>query len=306
MLASPSSRKSKIGRLVTNGHFATDPNKLRVMTGMQSAVEIMGILNVTPDSFFDGGKYTRIDSAVRQAERMVQEGADLIDVGGESSRPGSKAVGFEEEIKRVAPVVKALKKKFPRVPISIDTQKSEVACRSLEEGAEIVNDISAFRRDPRMAEVVRRYHARAVLMHMQGSPQTMQKNPKYKSVVEEVKKFLAGRIRWAAQNGIPKNKIWIDPGIGFGKTAQHNLELLSHLDSFLSLGVPLLVGASRKSFIGFVLAGNTGEMVPPEKRLEGSLAAACCAALKGASVLRVHDVGATKRALQVIAAVKEA
>ncbi|MBI2915520.1 MAG: dihydropteroate synthase [Elusimicrobia bacterium] len=266
-------------------------------------MQIMGILNLTPDSFYDGGRYGSVESACRRAEEMVQEGADILDLGGESTRPGSQPVSAEEELSRVLPVVKKISKRYPRVPISVDTQKSEVARQSLQEGASIINDISALRSDPGMADVLRQYRAQVLLMHMRGSPRTMQQSPRYKNVVREVKSFLSQRVRWAVEQGISESRIWIDPGIGFGKTLRHNLGILRDLKSFLSLKLPLVVGCSRKSFIGGIL-GEKKFPLPAEERLEGSLAAACWSYWQGVSILRVHDVGSTKKMIQVLSAVQ--
>lgn len=273
----------------------------------------MGILNVTPDSFFDGGKYANLKSALQHAETMVEQGADILDVGGESSRPGSNSVPAEIELKRVLPVVKELKKKFPEIPVSVDTQKAQVAGAALSEGTEIINDISSLRTDPKMIEVLLKFKPHVILMHMQGTPKTMQKNPTYKNVlkdesatllppvVQEVKRFLKERIQLLVKQGFPREKIWIDPGIGFGKKLKHNLELLKHLKEFASLRQKIVLGCSRKSFIGLLLA-NGQRLPPPEERLEGSLACALWASLFPVSVLRVHDVGSTKKALQVFQA----
>jgi len=266
--------------------------------------QIMGVLNVTPDSFYDGGRFITLNKALKQVEKMVKEGAHIIDVGGESSRPGSKPISSKEEKKRVLPMIKAIARRFKSIQISIDTYKSEVAYSALNEGATIVNDISALNGDPKMMDVIQELKPTVVLMHMQGNPLTMQKAPHYKNAVEEVKLFLKKRVQWLIEKGHSKNKIWIDPGIGFGKTAQNNLELLSHLKEFCILGVPVLVGCSRKSFIGKILArGN--KILKAEERLEGSLAAACWAYINGATIFRVHDVGATKRALSVIGKIRD-
>lgn len=265
-------------------------------------VKLMGIVNVTPDSFFDGGKYTSLQSALRHAEKMVEEGADILDVGGESSRPGADSVPVAIELKRVLPVVKELKKKFPKIPVSVDTQKSQVAAAALVAGAEIINDISSLRTDPKMIEVLLKAKPQVILMHMQGTPKTMQKNPKYTNVVKEVKQFLNERIQLLVKQGFPRKNIWIDPGIGFGKKLEHNLELLRHLKEFSLLGQELVLGCSRKSFIGLLLADGNGPL-PPQARLEGSLACALWAVLNRVSILRVHDVGATKKMLKVFAAI---
>lgn len=266
-------------------------------------MKLMGILNVTPDSFFDGGKYVNLKSALQHAETMVEQGADILDVGGESSRPGSNSVPAEIELKRALPVIKELKKKFPKIPISVDTQKSHVAEAALSEGADIINDISALRTDPKMIEILLQWKPQVILMHMQGNPKTMQKNPTYKNVVQDVKRFLKERIQLLVKQGFPREKIWIDPGIGFGKKLEHNLELLKHLKEFASLRQKLVLGCSRKSFIGLLLADGH-RLAPPEERLEGSLACALWASLSPVSVLRVHDVASTKKALQVFQAIR--
>lgn len=260
---------------------------------------IMGILNVTPDSFFDGGRFRGSDAAAAQADAMAEEGADIFDVGGESTRPGAKPVSADEEISRVVPVVKALIRRHPKIPVSIDTRKYEVAERALDAGASIVNDISALRSDIRMAGLVRDRHAGVILMHMRGTPQTMQRAPRYRDVLADVSAFLRERIRFAMDQGIPHKKIWIDPGIGFGKTVKHNLSLLAHLRDLRSVGAPILVGASRKSFLGKIL-GREDAPLEPGARLPGSLAAAAWSLLEGASILRVHDVSATKNLVRVL------
>ncbi|OGR54064.1 MAG: dihydropteroate synthase [Elusimicrobia bacterium RIFCSPLOWO2_02_FULL_39_32] len=263
----------------------------------------MGVLNVTPDSFFDRGLYLDLDKAIQQGEQLIEEGAELIDIGGESSRPGSKSVALDVELKRVVPVLKKLIKRFPKIQYSIDTQKSEVAHSALSEGARIINDVSSLRNDPKMISVIKKFNPILILMHMQGSPFNMQKFPFYKNVVKEIKDFLKERIKWAMQNGVPKTNLWIDPGIGFGKNLKHNLEILKNLKDFLSLKCPLVLGCSRKSFIGFILGGKESPC-PPEERLEGSLAAAAWGYLEGASILRVHDVLETKRTIRVLQAIQ--
>lgn len=259
---------------------------------------IMGIVNVTPDSFYDGGK--RFDSAraVADACEMVDAGAEILDVGGESTRPGAQPVSFDEELRRVLPVIGELRKKL-NVPISIDTYKEAVARAALDAGADIVNDISALQFDPAMAALVAAEGVPLILMHMQGVPRTMQREPHYRDVVQEVRDFLADRVGSANQAGIDKERLIVDPGIGFGKTLVHNLALLKNLKSLKTLGQPLLVGVSRKAFIGKLL--NTAS---PEERLEGSLAAAVAAALSGANIMRVHDVRETVRALRVADAIR--
>jgi dihydropteroate synthase len=258
----------------------------------------MGIVNVTPDSFYDGGK--RFDGAIAIADaiEMIDSGAEILDIGGESTRPGAQPVSVDEELRRVLPVIRELRQRS-NVPISIDTYKEAVACAALDAGADIVNDISALRFDPAMAALVAREGVPVILMHMQGVPQTMQREPHYEDVVREVREFLAERVRSANQAGIAREQIIVDPGIGFGKTLANNLALLKNLHSLNSLAHPLLIGVSRKAFIGRILNAPG-----PEDRLEGSLAAAVAAALSGANIVRVHDVSETVRALRVTDAIR--
>lgn len=260
---------------------------------------LMGILNVTPDSFFDGGRHAGVDAALRHAEALLNAGADILDVGGESSRPGADPVTEAEELARTRPVVEAIWKRFA-IPISIDTVKSTVARAALEAGALIVNDISAMEHDPMMLEVPQAFGAGVVLNHMRGTPKDMQVAPGYADVVEEVRGYLLGRVQLLAAMGIPAERIAADPGIGFGKRPADNYALLESLDSLDGIGCPILVGASRKSFI----ARTPG--LEDSDRLIPSVAAALYAALKGASILRVHDVGATREALAMIAAIRGA
>jgi dihydropteroate synthase len=261
----------------------------------------MGVLNVTPDSFSDGGQFFSVDKAMTQARAMAEAGADIIDVGGESTRPGATAISASEESQRVLPIVKTLGQEGIRCLISIDTTKSEVAQKALDEGASIINDISALRGDQRMAGVVRDAGAGLVLMHMQGSPQTMQNQPAYKDVVAEVSHFLAGQIAVAEEAGIQRDQIAVDPGIGFGKTVSHNLMLLSRLDALLALGCPVLVGTSRKSFIGQVLNRPS-----PGDRLWGTAATIAWAVAHGASIVRVHDVTEMRDVARMTRALVEA
>ena len=257
---------------------------------------VMGIVNVTPDSFSDGGQFNAADLAVAHAERLLAEGADILDIGGESSRPGALPVSAEDELARVRPVVRRLAR--PGVVISVDTVKSSVARACLDAGAAIINDISAATLDPAMADTVREYGAGLVIMHMLGTPRTMQLSPAYGDVVTEVKAYLADRLHHLEEAGLDRSRLAIDPGIGFGKTAAHNLRLIRELGAFSGLGCPVLLGVSRKRFIGDI----TGK--PPEERLYGSLAIACHAAvLNTAQILRVHDVGPTVDALKTLAAV---
>ncbi|MDP3786893.1 MAG: dihydropteroate synthase [Candidatus Omnitrophota bacterium] len=244
---------------------------------------IMGILNVTPDSFSDGGLYTDREEAVRRAIEMESQGADIIDVGGESTRPGARTVSAEEECERVVPLIRVLAKKI-KVPISVDTSKLSVARKALDCGAVIVNDISGLKKEPKIARLVKKHKAAIVLTHMKGTPRTMQKNPKYKSLVCDITEGLRRSISIAKDAGISDNSIIIDPGIGFGKTVEHNLEILKRLREFKSLGYPILVGTSRKSFIGKVLAAEAQE------RLFGTAASVAVAIQNGVNILRIHDV----------------
>lgn len=258
---------------------------------------LMGIINVTPDSFYDGGKRFDPAKAVADGIRLVEAGADMIDIGGESTRPGAPPVSAEEELQRVLPVVQGLRRTV-KVPISIDTYKARVARAALTAGADIVNDISALRFDPEMAVLVATERVPVVLMHMQGTPQTMQAEPRYSNVLGEVQDFLEARVGVALEAGVERDNIILDPGIGFGKTLDHNLILLRGLPVLASMGYPLLVGASRKTFIGKILDAK------PDERLEGSLAAAVVAVLGGAHIIRAHDVKETCRAVRVADAIR--
>jgi dihydropteroate synthase len=262
-----------------------------------SAFLIMGVLNVTPDSFSDGGDYFNGDEAKKRFEEMEEEGADIIDVGAESSRPGAKRVEVDEELSRLKEVFPLFEKSS--ILVSIDTYKSEVAETALSHGAKIVNDISALRMDKRMVEVLRDYNAKVVLMHMKGTPETMQKEPYYDDVMNEIGEFFEERIEFCLSSGIDEDRIILDPGIGFGKRQKDNLTILSKLEEFTSYGFPVLIGASRKSFIGRI----TGEEV--ENRLDASIATAVYSYLKGVSIFRVHDVRQTRNALSVIYAIGE-
>jgi dihydropteroate synthase len=255
---------------------------------------VMGVLNVTPDSFSDGGAFLEPAAALAQAARMSAEGADLIDVGGESTRPGAEPVGAEEELRRVMPVIERLAADGG-TPLSIDTSKSQVARAATEAGAVFVNDVTALRGDPELAAVVAASEAQLCLMHMQGEPRTMQDDPRYDDVVSEVKSFLEERLAFAVRAGIAEERVWLDPGIGFGKALKHNLELLRRLDEIVALGRPVLVGASRKRFIG-ALTGR-----PETERVAGSVAANVLAFVRGAHMFRVHDVAPHRDALAVAA-----
>ncbi len=260
---------------------------------------VMGVLNVTPDSFSDGGKYLMWDAAEARVREMIGEGADIIDIGGESTRPGSEAVSLEEELERVVPIIKAIRQ-FSDIPISIDTTKAEVARQAISAGADIINDVSALRSDVQMIEVVRQSGAPIILMHMLGSPKTMQANPHYDDCVKEVVLFLSERIEYCESHGIARDKIIIDPGVGFGKRLKDNLAIMQNLGEFKRLGYPVLIGTSRKSFIGMI----TGKKDEPEKRIGGSVASALLAIMKGADIIRVHDVAATVEAVKVLKAIE--
>ena len=244
----------------------------------------MGVLNITPDSFSDGGHFLDPIKALDQVQRMADEGADIIDIGGESTRPGAVPVDEEEEIRRLKPIFQVLSRQNS-VPISVDTRKASVAQLALDFGAAMVNDVSALRDDPEMGRVVAEAKAGVVLMHMQGDPRTMQQAPSYHDVIGEIKQFLADRLSAACENGIHPQNILLDPGIGFGKNVAHNLTIINRLDQFLNLGRPIIIGVSRKSFIGQILEK------PVENRCIGTAAAVAIAVMRGAHLIRVHDVG---------------
>lgn len=257
---------------------------------------IMGIVNVTPDSFSDGGQFLDSEKAIAQGLRLADEGADIIDIGGESTRPGSESVSPNEELKRVIPVIEGLAEKI-EIPISIDTCKSEVAKKAIESGASMINDISAARFDPKIADTAKEYEAPLALMHMKGTPKNMQENPTYDSVMGEIKEFLNERVGFAVTKGVPRQNILVDPGIGFGKTLEHNYEIIRNLGELKEMDMPILVGPSRKSFIGKTLD------LPVEERLEGTLAAVTMCIMNGADIVRVHDVKEVVRAVRMTDAI---
>jgi dihydropteroate synthase len=259
----------------------------------------MGIVNVTPDSFSDGGRFLRPGAAIEHSLRLVGDGADILDVGGESTRPGAEPVAAEAELERVQPVIEGLAAAGTGVQISIDTSKATVASASLYAGASLVNDVSAFRADPQMAGVVADSDAECCLMHMLGEPRTMQQDPRYEDVLDEVKAFLEERLAFAVSEGVSERRVMLDPGIGFGKTVEHNLELLRRLDELSSLGRPLVIGTSRKSFLAAIAGGGGRD---PAARLAGTVASNVLALERGASVFRVHDVAPVREALAVAAA----
>jgi dihydropteroate synthase len=263
---------------------------------LSTRTHIMGVLNVTPDSFSDGGKFLRFEDAVDQGMRMAEEGADIIDVGGESTRPGSDPLPLDEELSRVIPVISSLSKKTD-VPVSVDTYKSEVARRALDAGAQMINEISALRFDPQMRKVAAESKVPVALMHIKGTPKDMQRDPSYENVIGEITGYLKESIGMAQDAGIDKEKIIIDPGIGFGKRLQDNLNILKNLREFSILGCPIMIGCSRKSFIGRILD------LPTEERLEGSLAALAVAVINGANMVRVHDVKESKRTVALVDAI---
>jgi dihydropteroate synthase len=257
----------------------------------------MGILNLTPDSFSDGGSYIDVETAIKRAKKMVEEGADIIDVGAESTRPGATYITEEIELKRILPVVKRLVAEVD-VPISIDTYKSRVAEECIRAGAHIINDIKGLKGDPNMAKIIAKYGVFVIVMHIKGEPKTMQKNPKYDNIIKDIKKSLEESIDLAIKAGISSEKIILDPGIGFGKTFENNLEIIKKLCELKKLEYPILIGASRKGFIGDILK------TPPLDRLEGNLAIAVISSYSGASIIRVHEVKETVRALKITDAVK--
>lgn len=262
---------------------------------------LMGILNITPDSFSDGGKFFSIDKAIKHALLMEKHGADIIDVGGESTRPGAKKISINEEINRVIPVIEELTKKA-KTPISIDTYKSRVAEKAVEAGATMINDITALRGSKNLAKIVNEYDTILCLMHMKGTPNNMQKNPIYNDIINEIYLFLKERTEYAIMNKIKREKLIIDPGIGFGKrtgnSIEDNCEILRNLSKLKKLNYPIMVGASRKKFIGNVCGGKI--QLETKNRLEGSLAAACVAAINGANIIRAHDIKETRRCLNLI------
>jgi len=257
-----------------------------------AAPQIMGILNVTPDSFSDGGKFSQIDAAMYQVEQMINDGAEIIDIGGESTRPGAKDVSKSDELLRVIPVLKAIKQRF-NVLVSIDTSKAAVMSESIEHGADIINDVRALQ-EPECLTVVAQSDIRVCLMHMQGQPRTMQENPQYEHLIQDIKDFFVGRIQACQNIGIIKNRIILDPGFGFGKTVAQNYQLLAQLSQFSVLGLPLLSGTSRKSMLGSLLNREV------DQRLSGSITTAILAAQQGAAIIRVHDVKETIDAMKIL------
>ena len=254
----------------------------------------MGIVNVTPDSFSDGGKFFSLESAYEHSRSLIKEGADIIDIGGESSRPGSNPITSKVELERTIPLISKINSNFPEVIISIDTTKSEVAEQAILSGANIINDISGLSFDKDMAKVASKYDVPVVVMHMQGRPETMQDAPHYNNLIGDIKSFFEERIRYATQFGIQRNRIILDPGIGFGKSYEDNFKLINQLEKFCDFKLPILIGPSRKSFIGIALNEK------PEFRLEGTLAAVSAGILRGAKIVRVHDVKQIRKVVKII------
>ena len=260
---------------------------------LSSRTHIMGILNVTPDSFSDGGKFYQSEQAIEHGIQMAEDGADIIDIGAESTRPGAKPVAAEEELRRIIPIVEGLIKHV-NVPISIDSYKSSVAETALKAGAQMINDISGLRFDPQLRYVIAKYQVPVVMMHIKGEPRNMQQNPYYEDLIGEIHRYLTESIRIAEKAGIKREQIIVDPGIGFGKRLMDNYEILRRLEEFQKLGCPILIGPSRKSFIGKVLD------VPPDQRLEGTIAAVAIGVQHSAHIVRVHDVKEISRACRII------
>ena len=269
---------------------------------LRQSAKIMGILNVTPDSFSDGGQFFSLEAAVLHARELIAEEADIIDVGGESTRPGAEPVSLEEELHRVIPVIREIRSDFPSIVISIDTYKAETARQAIQAGADIVNDITALRGDPKMIHVIREHEVAIVLMHMQGLPKTMQAAPAYREVVPEVIEFLRERRDWLVSHGVDREAIAIDPGFGFGKRLADNVELMRNLEAFQALAQPLVVGVSRKSSLA-QLSGDSA--LPASKRVWPTVALTCLLREKGAHVLRVHDVKPNVEALRMTEAILE-
>ena len=255
---------------------------------------VMGIVNVTPDSFSDGGKFFSPQDAINHGSKLIDQGADIIDIGGESTRPGAEQISESEELNRVIPVIEKIRDKNPKKLISIDTTKASVAKHAVEAGADIINDVSGLSFDNNMIDTVARLNIPVIIMHMKGNPRNMQLNPRYKDIINEILDFFKKKIKIAVQSGINRKMIILDPGIGFGKTVQHNFELLSRLNELNVLELPIMIGPSRKSFIGITLD------LPPDDRIEGTAAAVSAGVMNGASIVRVHDVKSMKRVVKII------
>jgi dihydropteroate synthase len=263
---------------------------------------VMGVLNITPDSFSDGGEYLDSAAAIARALQIEKDGADILDIGGESTRPGATPISTEEELRRILPVIEVLRGKL-RIPMSVDTRRADVAEAALRAGAEIVNDVSALRTDPRLAEVARRARAPLILMHMRGTPQTMQRGPFARDVIRDVMDGLREAVRRAKRAGLAKTQLLLDPGIGFGKKHEQNFEILARLPELARLDCPIVVGTSRKAFLGKALAGPDGPSAPPGERLLGTAATVTASILGGAHIVRVHDVADMVRVTRVADAI---
>ena len=274
-------------------HKSTPHNLHKWLKDQNRETLIMGIVNVTPDSFSDGGKYNTLESAFDHSLKLVEEGADIIDVGGESSRPGSSPITLKEELDRTLPLITKIRTNFPDIIISIDTTKSRVAEQAILSGANIINDISGLSNDKNMVKVASKYNVPVVIMHMQRNPKTMQNNPSYSDLIGQIKLFFEDQIQLATNTGIQKDRIILDPGIGFGKSFEDNFKLINQLDKFCKLGFPILIGPSRKSFIGLAL--NEGI----KNRLEGTAAAVTSGIIRGARIVRVHDVKQIKKVVKI-------
>ena len=283
--------------------YSLEWGKHRLVLGKRTC--IMGIVNVTPDSFSDGGEFFTRDDAVAQGQKLFEEGADILDIGGESTRPFSDAVSTEEEIRRVIPVIENLAGRIS-IPISIDTTKAGVARRAIQAGASIINDVSALRLDHGIADVAAEYDVPLILMHMLGTPKTMQTNPVYDDLIKEIKEFLKNAVHYAESKGISKSKIIIDPGIGFGKTVEHNLLLIKHLHEFKTLDIPILIGPSRKAFIRNILKDKIVKDINPDLAIveTGTQASVAAVVLNGAHIVRVHNVANTRATIKIINAIK--
>ena len=281
-------------------HKLTPQNLNQWIKNQDQETLIMGIVNITPDSFSDGGKYYTLESAYNHSLKLIDDGADIIDVGGESSRPGALPITLKEELDRTIPLITKIHNNFPNTIISIDTTKSEVAEEAILSGANIINDISGLTNDNRMVRVVSKYNTPVVIMHMKGNPENMQNHPVYTDIIGEIKLFFENQIELATKNGIQKDQIILDPGIGFGKSYENNFQLINQLDKFCKLGFPILIGPSRKSFIGEAL--NQGI----ENRLEGTAAAVTAGIIRGARIVRVHDVKQIKRVVKITDLIRKA
>jgi dihydropteroate synthase len=287
-------------KLIINSKMMSKATKTQFISPTQSQlskVKVMGILNVTPDSFSDGGQFTCFDSALKQVDQMILNGVDIIDIGGESTRPGAVDVSVKDEISRVIPLLKAIKSRFD-IDVSIDTSKAEVMEEAISYGADMINDVRALQNNGCL-DVVAQSDIEVCLMHMQGMPRTMQENPQYNDIIGDILKFFRQRIQVCEESGISKERLILDPGFGFGKTVEHNYEALARFDEFSALGLPVLAGISRKSMIGNLLKRDVNE------RLAGSLAAAMVAVQQGASIIRVHDVQESADALNILKAVAQ-